>query len=318
MEYDVIDFHLHLPWRYRDPVEAARELLRVMDSSNVKLGVVIAIELSLKRFQSFVSPKKVREAASDALDYLIYSRTPRLERIVLSASESQAGVDEIRSIIVRHIRPNSHVLAAARSSGGRLLPVASYNPDLDPRGFTSYLDEEGEFIGVKLYPTLHFCRPSARRLDPLYDYMEDRGLILIVHTGCDPGIWELPKFCQYARPRELEAVARRHPDLKIVMAHLGAYSALVPGIFFDEAIRVISRYDNVYSDISAVDPFYVELAVEKVGYDKLLFGSDYPYVTGLTISDHVKSIVKLGFEDRVLKSILHDNAFRLLRSLGFL
>ncbi len=317
MKYEVIDFHLHLPWRYSDPKEAAKKLLHAMDLSNVKAGVVIAIELSLKRFQDYVNPEKVRRAVSDALDYLIYSRLPQLEKIILNAAEGQAGIEEIKSIIVRHLRPNSHVAQAASVANGRLLPVASYNPDLHPREFVAYL-EENSFIGVKLYPTLHFCRPSTKRLDFIYNYMEETGLILIVHTGCDPGIWELPGFCQYARPRELAYVAKRHPGLKIVMAHLGAYSALSPGIFFDEALEVMSRYDNVYADTSAVDPFYVELAIDKVGYDKLLFGSDYPYVAGLTISDYINSIVELGLEDKVLRKIFYDNATRLLNELATL
>lgn len=315
MKYEIIDFHLHLPWRYSDPEDATKELLRTMDSSNVKMGIVIAIELSLKRFQDFVSPERVRRAASDALDYLIYSRLPQLEKIILNAAEGQAGIEEIKSILVRHLRPNSHVARAANIAGGRLLPVASYNPDLQPREFVAYL-EENNFIGVKLYPTLHFCKPSARRLDPIYEYMEEAGLVLIVHTGCDPGIWELPRFCQYARPRELAQVAKKHPSLNIVMAHLGAYSALSPGIFFDEAIEVMSKYDNVYADTSAVDPFYVELAVDRIGYDRLLFGSDYPYVIGLTILDYVNSIVELGFENKILRRILHDNAARLLNRLA--
>ena len=311
----IIDFHLHLPWRYRDPREAAARLVAEMDSAGVELGVVIAIEASLKRFREYASPPRVRRALSEALDYLIFTRLPRLEKILLEAGAGE-GLDEHERLIIEHMRTSREVLAAAESVPGRLLPVASYNPDLGPAGVIRVL-EEGEYIGVKLYPTLHFCRPTTRRLEPLYDYMEERGLVLIVHTGCDPGIWELPLMCQHARPKEAAQVARRHPGLTVVIAHMGAYSALNPGIFFEEAVEALSRYDNVYADTSAVDPFYIELAVKRVGDDRILFGSDYPYVTGLTISDAVSAIASLDIPGRSKRRILRENAERLLSSLGF-
>ncbi|MEB2836774.1 MAG: amidohydrolase family protein [Desulfurococcales archaeon] len=307
-----IDFHVHLPWREHDPREAARRLLAEMDSAGVERAVVIAVEPSLKLFKERVNAETIRKAAADALDYLVYMRIPRLRRILFSPEES---LNEHERILVEHTRRSEDVLEAAEASGGRLLAVASYNPELGPIGTLERIKGK-RYLGVKLYPTLHFCTPNEKRLRPLLDYMESEGLILIVHTGCDPGIWELPDLCSGARPSSLEPVARRHRDLVIVVAHLGSYSALKPGIYFDEALRLIERYDNVYADTSAVDSFLVELAVERVGYDKLLFGSDYPYVTGLTIADFVESILRMNIEWRAKMAILRWNAERLLKRLG--
>jgi len=311
-EEGYIDFHTHLPWRRRDPREAARLLLAEMDSANVSRAVVIAVEPSLKLFRDKVDQEVLRRAAAEVLDYLIYLRIPSLRRLILSPEESLA---EHERLLLEHTRRSEEVLEASESSRGRLLPVASYNPELGPLRTLDRIRGR-PYLGVKLYPTLHFCTPNERRLRPLLDYMESEGLVLIVHTGCDPGIWELPELCKGARPSSLEPIARRHKNLIIVVAHLGSYSALKPGIYFDETLKLIERYDNVYSDISAVDTFLVELAVERVGYEKLLFGSDYPYVTGLSIADAVEALLHSGMEWRAKKAILRDNALRLLKSLG--
>ena len=286
-----------------------------MDEAGVALGVVIAIEASMDRFKSHVTPESVRKAASEVLDYLVYARLPELEKLIVSVASDEDELARYASSLVNHIRPSHHVLEAHKAYPHRILPVASYNPDLGAQGVVEAVRGK-EYIGVKLYPTIHFCRPSTRRLEPLYRFMESEGLVLIVHTGCDPGVWELPRFCEYARPREVAEVARRHRDLTIIIAHLGAYSALSPGIFFDEAVDAISKFDNVYADTSAVDPFYVELAVKRVGDDRLLFGSDYPYVAGLDITDAVRAIEELDIPARSKARILRDNAARLLESVG--
>jgi len=307
-----IDFHTHLPWRVREPRRAAGLLLRAMDEAGVARAVVIAVEPSLRVFRSSVTPERLRRAAADSIDYLVYLRIRSLREVVF---EPDRAISEHERLLLEHTRTSEEVLEAAEASGGRLYPVASYNPDLGPAGTLERVRGR-PYLGVKLYPTLHDCRPSERRLRPLLDYMESEGLVLIVHTGCDPGLWELPDLCWGARPSALDPIARSHPGLTVVVAHLGSYSALRPGIYFQEAVDLISRRDNVYADTSAVDPFLVELAVDRVGYDRLLFGSDYPYVTGLTMRDAVEAILHSNLEEKAKEAILAGNAERLLRGLG--
>ncbi len=312
MEGGIIDFHTHLPWRVKDPRRAAERLLAEMDEAGVERAVVIAIEPSLSLFQERVTPERIREAAAEAVDYLIYLRIRSLREAVMNP---EASLAEHERLLIEHTRPSEEVLEAAEASNGRLYPVASYNPDLGPQGTVERLRGK-PYLGVKLYPTLHDCTPSEKKLRPLLDYLEENNMVLIVHTGCDPGLWELPGLCRGARPSSLESIAKKHRDLVIVVAHLGSYSALRPGIYFDEALRLLEKHDNVYADTSAVDPFMVELAVERVGYDRLLFGSDYPYVTGLSMSDAVEAIAFSNLEGRAKEAILRRNAERLLRMLG--
>jgi len=309
----IIDFHVHLPWRYRDPVEAARRLVAAMDEAGVRLAVVIAVETGIETFRSKTSVGEVRRALGEVLDYVSMSRVPGLSRLVYDIPGS---LREHERLLREHRRTTEEVVEAARAFPGRLLPVASYCPDRGVGDTLERLKRLGdELLGVKIYPTLHYVKPNDRKLDPLYRWAAENRGVVIVHTGCDPGVWELPRMCRFARPSLVAEAAKRHPDTVFIVAHMGSYSALMPGIFFQEALEA-AALDNVYLDTSAVDPFFVEAAVERIGYDKLLFGSDYPYMVGLDIRDAVKAIKALGISEEAKRAILSGNAERLLAGLG--
>ncbi len=312
--YAVIDFHTHLPYRYREPSEAAGRLLKEMDKASVSKAIVIAVEAGVETFKKNIKPREVKKAIGEVMDFVSLSRIPMLNRLVFDV---EAGIEDHVSLIEEHRRPTGEVVEAARYSNGRLLPVASYCPD---KGVDGTIEEnlkpfKDDIIGVKIYPTLHFIQPNDSKLDKIYKYIANIQGIVVVHTGCDPGMWELPRLCRLARPKYVMEAAKKHKDLVFIIAHMGAYSALMPGIFFHEALEAL-QLDNVYADTSAVDPFFVSRAIEEVGSDKILFGSDYPYMIGFTIKDSVNEILGLDINERDKRAILYDNSYRLLKIIG--
>ncbi|MEB3825412.1 MAG: amidohydrolase family protein [Desulfurococcales archaeon] len=312
---DIIDFHMHLPPKPRDPRQAAHRLVEDMDSAGVSKGVVIAVEVSRRLFKTNVDKKALIKALRDSGVHAVMSKWGMIRRII---EEPEKVIEDHEYLIVENRRSNHEVLAAAESSGGRLIPVASYNPDESIEDNIGFVERNRRrILGIKVFPTFHFINPGDRRLFPLYQALEDLGLILIVHTGCDPGIWELPPMCREARPRHLEHVAREFPDLDIVIAHLGSYSLLQPGIYFHESIEIGRKYGNIYFDTSAVDSYFIEKAVKKLGSDKLLFGSDHPYMVGLSLRDLVSEIIRLPIDYPDKIRIVRENAVRLLGSHGW-
>ena len=306
----VVDFHLHLPWWLDDAREASRHLLGEMDRSGVDMGILISIEASASRFKRIVTRESLARALSRSLDLL--AQGPALVSSLWSLDVS-AIIDRHLEALERLSGDLGAVLEASRLSEGRLLPVAAYNPDVDPRSFAEYLESLGPVVGVKVYPTLYFDRPDSRRMRMLYRELEERRgeSLVIVHTGCDPGIWELPEYCRFARPSLVGRVSRSYRSTSFVLAHMGAYSALNPGIYFREALEACDR-DNIYLDTSAVDPLLVERALEECGDDKILYGSDYPYVSGHSIGDSLSALRALNLEAKALDKILGANALRLL------
>ena len=281
-----------------------------MNKAGVKRSVAIAIEVSLGSFRKHVNERSLIEAALDAADLVMFSGIRYLESMI---SNPEKALRDHEDLIRRYSVASEDVALVGRLSSYRVIGVASFNPDLGFEGNASRLMRIGtDILGLKIFPTLHFIDPSDPRLDVVYEAVRSVGGLVVVHTGCDPGVWELPRYCKLARPSLVVRAARRHRDLVFVVAHLGAYSALKPGIYFDEALRALEE-PNIYADTSAADPLFIEWAVKEAGSDKILFGSDYPYVAGSDIESCISEIMSLSINDNDKERILRRNAERLLR-----
>ena len=129
--------------------------------------------------------------------------------------------------------------------------------------------------GIKLLPMYAGFRPNSPELDDLWLYATKHGLPVLLHTGTT-FIDVAPLDCTV--PRLIDDVAMRFPDVRIIMAHLSHP-------YEGESVVVIRKHANVYADCSALHyrPFQLYhslMLVQEYGvWDKVLFGSDYPFTT---------------------------------------
>jgi predicted TIM-barrel fold metal-dependent hydrolase len=141
--------------------------------------------------------------------------------------------------------------------------------------------------GIKLLSMYAGFRPDDKLLDPLWWYATENRLPVLLHTGTT-FISQAPLECTL--PRHLDAVAIRFPDVKIIMAHLSHP-------YEGECVVTIRKHPNVYTDISALHyrPFQLYnslMLVQEYGvWDKVLFGSDYPFTT---VSASIDGLHKLN------------------------
>ena len=175
--------------------------------------------------------------------------------------------------------------------------------------------EELGLRGIKLLPMYAGFRPNDATLDPLWRYAQENKLPVLLHTGTT-FVSQAPIECTY--PRLLDAVAIRHPEVKIVMAHLGHP-------FEGECVAVIRKHPNVYADISALHyrpfQFYHSLMlVQEYGvWDKLLFGSDFPFTTVQATIKGLRMLNKLvegtslpRLDEGQIESLIHRDGFKIL------
>lgn len=140
--------------------------------------------------------------------------------------------------------------------------------------------------GIKLLPMYAGFNPADERLEPLWHYAAKHRLPVLLHTGTT-FVSQAP--LEYTLPRHLDTVAIRHPDVKIILAHLGHP-------YEGECVVVIRKHPNVFADISALHyrpfQFYHSLMlVQEYGvWDKLLFGTDYPFTTVNATLDGLRSL----------------------------
>lgn len=129
--------------------------------------------------------------------------------------------------------------------------------------------------GIKLLSMYAGFQPNDTMLDPLWDYAQRHGLPVLLHTGTT-FVRQAP--LEQTLPRHLDWVAIRYPEVRMILAHLSHP-------FEGECVAVIRKHPHVYADISALHyrPFQLYhslMLVQEYGvWDKVLFGTDYPFTT---------------------------------------
>lgn len=121
--------------------------------------------------------------------------------------------------------------------------------------------EELHFVGIKLTPVGHAVDPESK--DGLFVFENARklGVPVMVHTG-----YGVP----FSDPAKLWKAARKFPDVKLVIAHLGN------GFFASQAIRLAEQFSQVYIEPSGCGIGETLSALLALGPERVMFSSDSP------------------------------------------
>ena len=155
-----------------------------------------------------------------------------------------------------------------------------------------------------MHPYYQGFTVDDEKMFPLYERMQEHGLIVLFHAGFDVGY---PKD-RIADPVRMGRVSDKFPGLKIVAAHLGGWGD------WDNVVKYLVG-KKVYLDTSfAVMLCGKDQATEIIKAHRseyLLFGTDSPWTDqGIEVA----SIESLDISDDLKEKILWKNAERLLKS----
>lgn len=169
--------------------------------------------------------------------------------------------------------------------------------------------------GIKLLPMYAGFRPDDKVLNPFWEYAQSNNLPVLLHTGTT-FISKAP--LENTLPRWLDPVAMHFPDVKVILAHLGHPYA-------HECVAVIRKHPNLYADISGLHyrPFQLYhslMLVQEYGvWDKLLFGSDYPFTTVKATLDGLGQLNKMlegtalpRLDEQQMEAMIHRNSLKIL------
>jgi len=156
---------------------------------------------------------------------------------------------------------------------------------------------EGPLVGIKLWHAVN-CRDA--RVDPIMERAGELDVPVLHHawyksTGCGPN---------ESTPADVADLGRRFPEVGIVMAHLSGSGC--------RGVADIKPYPNISIDTCGSQPEhgFVEYAVEQLGAERVVFGSDAP---GRDFSCQLGRVSGADITERQRRAILTDNALRLLK-----
>ncbi|MCV7192681.1 amidohydrolase family protein [Mycolicibacterium brumae] len=145
--------------------------------------------------------------------------------------------------------------------------------------------------------------PRDPLLEPVWSTLEQAQVPVVIHAGSGP------EPGPFTGPEPVAEVLRRHPDLVLIIAHMG-----VPE--YREFLDIAERHPSVRMDTTMVftdftevmDPFpRGELPRLRDLGDRILFGSDFPNIP-YRYRHAIESLIDLDLGDEWLSGVLHGNA----------
>ncbi len=182
----------------------------------------------------------------------------------------------------------------------------------DLREIAEFL-RQGLVKGLKLYPGYEPFYPWDKRCQVLYELCLEYDVPVMIHSG---DTFTPRGRLKYAHPFEVDEVAVDHPELKIVICHLG-------NPWLRDCMEVVYKNRNVYADISGLvlgdfDSKFekwmhkqIEEVIVYAGEPRyLLYGTDWPIAS---MESYLEFMKNLDMPETTKKRILAENAIRLFR-----
>ncbi len=188
---------------------------------------------------------------------------------------------------------------AAEEFPGRFLGAMGLNPNY-PESIVPEIRrcrKHRAMVAIKLHPSLHNYPADGDAYKVVYEEAGKRHLPVTTHT------WVGDKRCT---PKTYEKMAKEYPDTTFILIHSGG---ALEGIA--EAIGAAKAADNIYLETSGSMTFgIVERMVEAIGSDRIVFGSDNPFIDpaaqlGKVIYSPISQEAKLDILGRNAREVLH-------------
>lgn len=190
-----------------------------------------------------------------------------IEKVLVSNSES-AEADHNQVLLpaeyqISQIDSLKKAISFARENLGKVFVAPWFKPKTEKISseLISLMEENLDIIkAVKFHPYHSALDFDSSENHPYFDLAEQFHLPIITHTSGG----------QNDNPKKIANVAKMFPKLNIVMAHLAL------GTDNLEAIETISNFSNLYGDTAWVPMESTIKFIDKIGSEKIFFGTDLP------------------------------------------
>lgn len=187
------------------------------------------------------------------LDVFVKSELPNndiVEKMIVSDLDVLTGVKH-------EYEGNKQILEVFKNNNKYSL-IASCNPqngNID--NIKKLFSEEPQvFVGLKFHPDIQNLDLSSEKYVPYMKFASEKNLPCLFHTQVDllDGGRINPNIKHISDPENIYSVAKKHPNIPIVMAHMGAGWNEAHDKAIDVLIESIRKGDaNLYADVSWVD-----------------------------------------------------------------
>lgn len=183
------------------------------------------------------------------------------------------------------------------------LRSATFYPEPEAATYVPQLIADGVEV-FKVHVQVGDFAPNDPLLEPVWGALAESGTPVVLHAGSGPAPGK------HTGPDGVTDVLSRHPDLALVIAHLG-----MPEIA--EFLELAASHDNVRLDTTmAFVDFWAQPVPNGVVprlrdlQDKILFGTDFPNIP-YEYAHQVEVLQRLDLGDDWMRSVLWHNGAEL-------
>lgn len=192
--------------------------------------------------------------------------------------------------------------AAVNQFPDRLIPYVYALPNYE-RPVLKEIDKavsELGFPGIKIH--VGECTLAEYVVDPVIKLAGKRSVPCLIDFG--------------GRLNELERMAKKFPQTKLIVAHLGRYLCQDEALI-DRCIALAEVYANVFLDVSGVVILNkIKEAIQQVGSSRVIWGTDGPHKKPDTIGfaqDELDKILNLNLSPADEAAIMGETITSLLK-----
>ena len=201
-------------------------------------------------------------------EYDIMGETKRISKAIVMTGLGLTSLGD-HTMIEAH----QYVLDSIRKYPDRLY----FNPVVNPRLWLDELDILNEWqrdynlVMLKVHPTMHnYLLPmynpdpgefSKELVYPIWEKAKELDVPIMIHQGESP----------FSIPASIAPIAEAFPEVPIIMAHAGSNNE---ESYAADALLLARFHDNVFLEVSWVQPLDLQQMAYALGADKIIFGSD--------------------------------------------
>ena len=232
----------------------------------------------------------------------------RLPPEATPGQRTEAQAEAQRTIIGRLQRRNAWTCEVGREHP-QLIPFIGLDPCMTEDELLQEIETRraGGARGIKLHPAAQRFYPNDERLAPVYARATELEWPVIFHSGA----FALgPGSTTQASLENFPPLLKSFPKLTVVFGHMGFGE-------FDTCAEIATEFPNAMFDccfvVNGTEPSPAisdEDAVagfRTVGVERVMFGSDYPWLDPALDAARIE---RLPLSESEKRAVLHDNAAR--------
>ena len=254
-----------------------------------------------------------------------------VEKILVSNLDCMAK-NEKGDFLLDELNGNKNLLNLVNKNE-KLAAMATCQPGYGNVNNIKKLIEENpkKFIGLKFHPEQLNLAANNKAYEPYMEFAAKEKLPCLFHSGSS----------NVSNPDHIYELAKKYPDVKVIMAHWGAEQ----GGNYDKVTEIIiesvkTKNSQIYADISWVDcndstkptlKKIIKHLKKENALDRILFGSDAPLgrfggngENGVSpqkaysnLIDDIKNMIKREFPDNESEEIIDKIFYKNSKNLFF-